>query len=112
MNIEKKKEAAEIELAKIAAAIEDDIDNLDKIEREAQHMSELLKVDREMTKRRILAMRHIEKAERAKARRSNQRLMMSILVFICKIDPVRAMALCSMMDEQSQPGGCGIGVVV
>lgn len=106
------KEMQEMELAKIAAIIEDDIDNLDLIEREAQHMSEMLKADREMVKRRISAMRHIEKMERKKAQRSKQRLLMSILVFICGIDPLRAMALCALMDEQSQPGGCGIGVVL
>lgn len=107
-----KKNEREIELAKIARQIEDDIDNLDLIEREAHHIAELTMADEELTRRKIMAMRHLEKIERKKAQRIRPRLLFIILIYVCGIDELRAMALVSMMDDHSEPGGgVGVGIV-
>ena len=99
MKTEKYTESQEIELAKVAQLIEDDIDNIDQVEREAQHLSEVMKADAAMTKRRLMSFRYLEKQERKKAQRSRQRLLFVILVYLCNVEPLRAMALTAMADD-------------
>lgn len=109
MKTEKFTEQQEIELAKSASLIEDNIDELDIIERESKHIAELTKFGLELTRRHVLAMRHLEKIERKKAQRSQKRLLFVILVYICRIDPLRAMTLCAMADDGFQEVD-GVGV--
>lgn len=92
-------ESQEIEIAKAAQAIEDDLDNLDLLEREAKHISDITKEGQEYTKRKIMVLRHLEKIERKKAQRDQKRLLFVILVYLVGLDPLRAMALCAMADN-------------
>ena len=98
MNTAKLNEQQEIEIAKSASLIEDDIDNLDLLEREAQHIAEITKSGQEYTKRKILSLRYLEKIERKKARRDQKRLLFVILVYLVGLDPLKAMSLCALAD--------------
>lgn len=98
MEIQKYNEGREIEIGKVAQIIEDAWDKTEESERYAQHLAELAQLDVELTKKKVQSFRFLERLERKKAARSRARMMFCVLVFICHVDELRAMALCALAD--------------
>lgn len=109
MNTATYTEEQEFALAEAAKKIDAEIDDEEMIEMEAKHIATIMQSDHELIKRQIFARRFLEKKAREERVRTRSTLIFTILVYICKVDPLRAMALSSLMSEQSEPVG-GVGV--
>ena len=103
-------EEQEFELAESAKKIDAEIDDIDVVEREAEHIATIMQADHELIKRQIFARRFMEKKAREEKKRTRTTLIFVILVYICKLDPLRAMALASLMSPEEPVSGLGVGV--
>lgn len=110
MNTTTYTEEQEAELAEAARKIDAEIDDLDLIERESEHIATIMQSDHKLIKRQIFARRFLEKKARDEQRRTRSTLIFMILVYVCKLDPLRSMALASLMSGPEEPiSGLGVG---
>ncbi len=100
-------ESERVKLVQSVKSIEDNLDDLEQIDIEAKHISDLIEEDEEIIKQRIRGLRFMEKREKQRTKKSSSMFRFIILTSICGLDPLIALALSGLLSdpEPSTPAG-------